>query len=224
LNREVESMKINAKVFVSTKPKRIAFKVFSMEDGYNIVLFAVEPVSFKNGKVERFSGRTDEDLHRAFSEAVKSIKGGQPVDLGHKNKDKREPGETSAGEITTRSTKVKKDKEREIVLVRTSRDVGFLVGKLSSEDEDIRDTAVLSLARLKDARSVEYLNRYLLKDPSAKVRGDCAMALGEIGDPRAVEALSKACNDRDERVRRSANRALEKIRGERAAEGEDHGI
>ena len=42
----------------------------------------------------------------------------------------------------------------------------------------------------------------LLNDPVAEVRAKAAWALGEIEDPRATEALSKAMKDENDEVRR----------------------
>jgi HEAT repeat protein len=50
-----------------------------------------------------------------------------------------------------------------------------------------------------------------LKDPSAGVREAAAKALGEIGDPGAVEGLSAALTDSSAGVRQSAAKALERI-------------
>jgi len=48
-----------------------------------------------------------------------------------------------------------------------------------------------------------------LRSASVAARKTAAIALGEIGDPRAVEPLTRAL--KDEHVRRSAKIALDKI-------------
>jgi HEAT repeat protein len=55
----------------------------------------------------------------------------------------------------------------------------------------------------------------VLKDESAMVRFVSAYALGLIGDPRAVDALTYvASNDKHSLVREAAAEALEKIQAE----------
>ena len=50
-----------------------------------------------------------------------------------------------------------------------------------------------------------------LKDNESIVREYAAESLGEIGDPRAVEALKEALKDEDLDVRSAAKEALAKI-------------
>jgi HEAT repeat protein len=57
------------------------------------------------------------------------------------------------------------------------------------------------------------LAEVLLNDPVAEVRARAAWALGEIEDPRAEEALSKAMKDESAEVRRMAIWALGEIGG-----------
>ena len=54
-----------------------------------------------------------------------------------------------------------------------------------------------------------------LKDEEYTVRENAAGALGEFGDARAVESLSKAAEDKDKDVRKAAKEALEKIKSKR---------
>jgi HEAT repeat protein len=52
-------------------------------------------------------------------------------------------------------------------------------------------------------------------------RVSAARALGEIGDPRAIDPLTyRSLNDENERVRTAAAEALEKIGAEPEGEGE----
>ncbi|MBW1980689.1 MAG: HEAT repeat domain-containing protein [Deltaproteobacteria bacterium] len=55
-----------------------------------------------------------------------------------------------------------------------------------------------------------------LDDPDPLVRSQAAKALGEIGDPRAVEPLLAALNDQEPLIRRQAAEALGKIGDDRA--------
>jgi HEAT repeat protein len=50
-----------------------------------------------------------------------------------------------------------------------------------------------------------------LYDEDPVVRGNAAASLGEIGDPRAKDALIDLLKDEAEAVRRAAREALEKI-------------
>jgi len=51
-----------------------------------------------------------------------------------------------------------------------------------------------------------------LKDEDGKIRKDAAYALGEIGDPRAVEPLEEALGDKYKYVREALEKALQKIK------------
>lgn len=59
----------------------------------------------------------------------------------------------------------------------------------------------------------EYIQR--LEDKDVYVRRTAARVLGERGDKRAVEPLTRAMDDEDEDVRYWAARAIEKIEGKR---------
>ena len=63
---------------------------------------------------------------------------------------------------------------------------------------------------MRDARAVEPLIELLL-DAEEAVRKNAA-ALREIGDTRAIEALTQALNHRDINLRNVATQALDKIK------------
>jgi len=82
-------------------------------------------------------------------------------------------------------------------------------------DSRARYEAVIALGKLATSRAVPPLLA-LLKDDAdplaCHVREKAAWALGEIGDPRAVEALQEAESaDRSELVREAATAALQRI-------------
>ena len=55
------------------------------------------------------------------------------------------------------------------------------------------------------------------------VRSSSAYALGELGDGRAIDALTQAQNDEDETVREEAAAALEKLGKKEISIAEDDG-
>lgn len=101
-----------------------------------------------------------------------------------------------------------------IIKIKNSESIEELINGLANEYEDVRDAAAIRLAELKDQRAIDYLSKCLLKDPSARVRKNCAMALGEIGGSRAISALSEASNDSDTAVKQCALKYLQNIGGE----------
>ncbi|HMG95114.1 MAG TPA: HEAT repeat domain-containing protein, partial [Gemmatimonadaceae bacterium] len=52
----------------------------------------------------------------------------------------------------------------------------------------------------------------LLSNPDADLRKDAVEALGKIGTPTAVQAITKALTDRDPQVRKAAAEALGDIK------------
>jgi hypothetical protein len=86
-----------------------------------------------------------------------------------------------------------------------------LTSMLSSSSEKTRLSAVLSLARLGDKRSMKPLVT-ALHDPSAQVRAVAATALGKLGHKAALPALREtAADDVDETVRDKAGAAAEAV-------------
>ena len=74
---------------------------------------------------------------------------------------------------------------------------------------NVRIGAIEALGSIKCARSLDPLILKLKSDPDSEVRWVAALALGEIGDFRAVPALEGALTDRDRYVRYGAVTSLE---------------
>jgi HEAT repeat protein len=77
--------------------------------------------------------------------------------------------------------------------------------------ENVRIGAIEALGDIKSPRSVEPLIQTLAKDKSNEVRWVAALALGEIGESRAIPALVRALNEEDRYVRFGSAKALEQI-------------
>jgi HEAT repeat protein len=74
---------------------------------------------------------------------------------------------------------------------------------------------VAALGRIGDSHGVLPVIEYLKDTRDSDSRGTAVFALGEMGDPRANDALIQLVNnDPDPKVRRLAQEALEKIDGE----------
>ncbi|MFX0163096.1 MAG: HEAT repeat domain-containing protein, partial [Candidatus Hodarchaeota archaeon] len=88
-----------------------------------------------------------------------------------------------------------------------------LIQALKDKDIDIRSRAAEALVEIGEP-AVEHLIQ-ALKDEDRYVRRYTAWTLGEMGDKRAVEPLTQALNDGDNRVREALKAALEKIKGKK---------
>lgn len=85
--------------------------------------------------------------------------------------------------------------------------IAELTQMLSSSSEKTRMSAVLSLARLGDKRTMKPLVT-ALHDPNAQVRAIAATALGKLGHKAALPALKSAStDDLDDTVREKAHEA-----------------
>ena len=85
--------------------------------------------------------------------------------------------------------------------------IAELAKSLSSSSDKTRLSAVVSLARLGDQRTMKPLVT-ALSDPNAQVRAIAATALGKLGHKAALPALrSAATDDVDEMVRKKAGEA-----------------
>lgn len=87
---------------------------------------------------------------------------------------------------------------------------------LGNPDERIRQDAVMELGRMRAEKAVDSLTATLAGDRSPAVRDAAARALGLIGSPRSLTALTHAAQaDPDRDVRRSAQFAVEIIQSNR---------
>jgi len=87
------------------------------------------------------------------------------------------------------------------------RAVPALAQVLQNGDDNIREKAVWVLGEIGAERAVPVLIR-ALQDASQSVRGGAATALRKIGDPQAVPALAQVLGDESATVRECAARAL----------------
>jgi FOG: HEAT repeat len=74
---------------------------------------------------------------------------------------------------------------------------------------NVRIGAIEALGAIRSPRSVEPLIRKLKSDPDSEIRWVAALALGDIGDHRAVPALEEALHDSERYVRYGAVISLE---------------
>jgi hypothetical protein len=86
---------------------------------------------------------------------------------------------------------------------------------LRSTEPAVKLHLVAALGRIADARGTLPVMQYLEEQQDERSRGTAVFALGEIGDTRADDVLSRiATEDQSDMVRRLAQEALEKIDGE----------
>ncbi|MHB0937730.1 MAG: HEAT repeat domain-containing protein [Armatimonadota bacterium] len=88
---------------------------------------------------------------------------------------------------------------------------GLLIEHLTAESSTVRQGAIVGLGCARDARAVPELIEVLQTDPVPEVREYAALALGLIGDGRAVEPLCQALYDNVEWARSAAAWALGEI-------------
>jgi HEAT repeat protein len=106
---------------------------------------------------------------------------------------------------------------------------GLLLPLLADKDEFVRQETAYALGRARSSTATQELSRLMLTDKRSSVRGAAAVALGEIGDPAASDALlvviggaaeeKKAKPEQNEFVIRSAARSLGQLKVERAIPG-----
>ncbi|MHC4598348.1 MAG: HEAT repeat domain-containing protein, partial [Planctomycetota bacterium] len=85
---------------------------------------------------------------------------------------------------------------------------------LNRDDPELRVAGVVILAVCKRPEAVTALTRVLAEDGEEEVRCRAAEALGEIGDPGAIEPLLEALGDEKRRVASNAAEALAQIGSE----------
>lgn len=81
---------------------------------------------------------------------------------------------------------------------------------LEDEQWQVRLRAARSLGRRRDRLALAQLIRALVH-PAGNLRKEAAIALGEIGDGKAVDALNVATGDPDPEVRKAVRLALQRI-------------
>lgn len=82
---------------------------------------------------------------------------------------------------------------------------------LDDKSDSVREHALMALAQHADEESMPVLIDYLQNDKDADIRKMAAIALGEIGDVEAVDALTEALEDKDAAVRQHAAMALSQL-------------
>jgi HEAT repeat protein len=95
--------------------------------------------------------------------------------------------------------------------VGTAESVPALMKALADPEENVRWFAVEGLRKLGATQAVPVVSEMLRRDASARVREIAASALGELGQPAGVPALSAALGDPNERVRQKAVVALQAL-------------
>ncbi|HEX6622602.1 MAG TPA: sister chromatid cohesion protein PDS5, partial [Pyrinomonadaceae bacterium] len=90
-----------------------------------------------------------------------------------------------------------------------SRVTDLLMEQLGSEDLEIRQSAVVALGRIGDARAAPALVEVLGEDPELLIHA--ADALAKIGDPRAFDALLGLVGDPNAAVRQAVVGALNSL-------------
>jgi hypothetical protein len=89
--------------------------------------------------------------------------------------------------------------------------VRHLVGALGSFHKNVRIGVIEALGEIKAVDSVDPLIQLVRQDEDPEVRWVGTLALGEIGDNRAVDPLTLLLRDPDKHVRYGAALALDKI-------------
>ena len=82
---------------------------------------------------------------------------------------------------------------------------------LSYHKMHVRIGVIEALSEIKSTRSVDPLIQTLMTDEDHEVRWVAALALGEIGDKRALPSLVFSLRDKDRYVRYGSAKALEKM-------------
>ena len=101
-----------------------------------------------------------------------------------------------------------RDEIIEALVRHGSATVELLIAQLSSEDLEVRRSAVVALGRIGES-SATLAVANTLDDNALSI--DAANALAQIGDPRAVDGLLKLLGDDDASIRQSAVSALNSV-------------
>jgi bilin biosynthesis protein len=109
---------------------------------------------------------------------------------------------------------VRRDAAMALGKIKDERAVQPLEYALIDKAEHVRGSAVRALANM--GRADAAVLKHFLSDESVLVRWEATRALGELGDPQAVEPLVEALEDERVYVRRGAAWALGEIGDARA--------
>jgi hypothetical protein len=99
-------------------------------------------------------------------------------------------------------------------IYQITRDAALLepfLKRLKSDDPKVRESGVVAFRFFKLTEAPAELVA-TLKDPDVEVRRWAALVLGEIGDPKTVEALKAAAADEDNFVRANIQYSLKKMK------------
>lgn len=96
--------------------------------------------------------------------------------------------------------------------VASKENVLSLIELLSHPEEYVRISAIEAIGalKIKDQTTVETLLPFL-KLPSVEIRKVTVIALGKMGDPAAIPALSRTLNDEEEEIRNQSTEAIQKL-------------
>jgi HEAT repeat protein len=75
-------------------------------------------------------------------------------------------------------------------------------------DRNVRIAAIFAMHRAGDTSRTSELSSLLFSDPDQQVRANAAMAIGLLGDPKAVKVLNVAQKDKSELVRLQCMKSL----------------
>lgn len=92
--------------------------------------------------------------------------------------------------------------------------IKLLLLGLNAKNPKRRSAAAAVLGEIREIKAVEPLIVLLQTDPDDNVRSSAAFALGEMGDKRALVALTNALNDPHEFTRAQASRALNRLKSQ----------
>jgi len=97
------------------------------------------------------------------------------------------------------------------------KDIAELTKELGNKDSSIRRSTAELLGLTADETAIDALIPVLM-DENRFVQQEAVLALGKIGDSRAVEHLTQALNmEKNEFVKDSIRKALEKLQSEESA-------
>ncbi|MFC2063036.1 HEAT repeat domain-containing protein [Chloroflexota bacterium] len=97
------------------------------------------------------------------------------------------------------------------------KDITEIIKELSHKDSSKRINAAEILGMMTDEKAVDALIP-VLEDKNRFVREAVALALGKIGNVKAIKHLTQALeNERDEFVKEFLKKAIEKIQSKNAA-------